>query len=114
MDKFKEKMTARHTMSLGPSPDIETKVVYGNISSTILDVAKDYKADFIVMGMVEDRTIIDNIFGSNALKISKKSECPVWVIPQKNQTDHIKNVAYVTDLQGNEITFIKKRLTFSK
>lgn len=114
MDRFKEKMIARHKMSLEPSPVIETKVVYGNISSTILDVAKDLKTDFIVMGMVGDRTIIDNIFGSNALKISKRAECPVWVIPQNTKIHKIKTVVYVTDLEGNEITFIKKTIDILK
>lgn len=114
MDRFKEKMIARHKMDLKPYPVIETKVVYGNISSTILDVAKDLKSDFIVMGMVGDRTIIDNIFGSNALKISKRAECPVWVIPQKTKIHQIKNVVYVTDLEGNEITFIKKTIDILK
>jgi nucleotide-binding universal stress UspA family protein len=114
MNKFKEKMISRHKMSLEPYPIIETKVVYGNISSTILDVAKDFKTDFIVMGMVGDRTVIDNIFGSNALKISKKSECPVWIIPQKTKIHQIKNVVYVTDLEGNEISFIKKTIDIIK
>jgi nucleotide-binding universal stress UspA family protein len=114
MDRFKEQMISRHKMSLEPYPIIETKVVYGNISSTILDVAKDYKVDFIVMGMVGDRTIIDDIFGSNALKVSKKAECPVWIIPQKTKIHQINKVVYVTDLEGDEVTFIKKTVDIIK
>jgi nucleotide-binding universal stress UspA family protein len=114
MDRFKEKMLSRHKMDLNPYPVIETKVVYGNISSTILDVAKDYNADFIVMGMVGDRTLVDNIFGSNALKVAKKAECPVWVIPQKTKIHQIKKVVYATDLEGDEVSFIKKTIDIIK
>ena len=107
MDTFKEEMIARQAISLVPLPRVETKVVYGNISSTILEVAKDFKADFIVMGMAGDRTIFDNIFGSNALNVAKNSECPVWIIPHKTKIHQINKVVYITDLQGNEVTFIK-------
>ena len=114
MDQFKEKMLSRHKMSIEPTPEIDTKVVYGNISATILDLADDLKADFIVIGMVGERTIIDNIFGSNALSIAKKAKCPVWVIPQKTKIHTIKNVVYVSDLEGDEVNFIKKTIDVIK
>ena len=114
MDEFKEKMLSRHKMSIEPIPEIETKVVYGNVSATILDLADDLKVDFIVMGMVGERTILDNIFGSNALSIAKKAECPVWVIPQKTKIHSIENVVYVSDLEGDEVSFIKKTIDIIK
>ena len=114
MDDFKEKMLSRHKMSLEPTPEIATKVVYGNISATILDLADDLKTDFIVLGMVGDRTFIDNIFGSNALSIAKKAKCPVWVIPQKTSIHKIENVIYVSDLQGDEVSFITKTIDVIK
>lgn len=95
-------------------PEIETKVVYGNISNTILEIAEELNVDFIVMGMADEKNFLDKIFGSNSLRIAQNANCPVWIIPQETKISTIKKIMYASDLDGNEVEFIQKTIDIAK
>jgi len=91
----------------------EAKVLYGDVSSTILETANELKADFIVMGNVGHSNFLDKLFGSQTLNVARGAQCPVWVIPDKIASDKIKSIIYATDLAGDEVEVINKLITIS-
>lgn len=92
----------------------ETKISYGEVSSTIVDTARELKADFIVMGNVGHSGVFEKIFGSQTLNVVKYAHCPVWVIPAKTEPDKIKSMIYAADLEGDEVELINKLISISE
>jgi len=92
----------------------ETKISYGEVSSTIIETAKELKADFIVMGNVGHSRVFEKIFGSQTLNVVKYAHCPVWVIPTKIELDKIKSMIYATDLEGDEVELMNKLVSISE
>ena len=92
----------------------ETKILYGEVSSTIVDTANELKADFIVMGNVGHSKFFETIFGSHTLTVAKRAQCPVWVIPEKIALDKIKSIIYAADLEGDEVEVVNKLISISK
>jgi nucleotide-binding universal stress UspA family protein len=75
LNKKKEKI--KKTMGL----EIKTKLLTGDISSTIIDFAEKEKVDLIVIGNV-GRSGISKIktLGSVSRSVSEKAPCPVMII----------------------------------
>ena len=114
MESFRESCLARYSEIESNVPTIETKVVYGGVSRTILDVAEDLNVDMIVMGTFGEKDLLDKVFGSNSLYVAKNAKCPVWVIPQEIKLHSIKNIVYATDLEGDEVAIIQKSIDIAE
>jgi nucleotide-binding universal stress UspA family protein len=108
MEKFKENLWVTFSNNIEHFPEIETKVIYGGVSSTIIEMADNYKAEFIVMGSVGTNSTLDKLMGSNTVRVAKNAHCPVWVIPKKTKLLAIKSLVYATDLQGEEVEVLNK------
>jgi glycine betaine transporter len=63
------------TMKLHYSKLIKT----GSPTKVILDTAKQYACDLIVMGSHSKLTILDNLMGGTTQSVIRKSHCPVLV-----------------------------------
>ena len=114
MERFKESALARYSEIEINIPEIETKVVYGSVSRTVLDVAEDLNVDMIVMGTFGEKDLLDKVFGSNSLHVAKNAKCPVWVIPQEIKLHSVKNIVYATDLEGDEVSIIQKSIDIAE
>lgn len=71
--------------ALYQSVNIETVVREGRATAEILAVAKEKKADLIIIGSRTHSTISELLLGSTATKIMQQSKIPVMVIPLFNK-----------------------------
>lgn len=80
LDVFsKEEMAA---FGLDRTPVTEILVVSGNPSEEILEVAKKYHADMIVMGTSTRSFLGSAIMGTTARRVSRHSPIPVLLVPR--------------------------------
>lgn len=69
------------SFGLDRTPVTEILVATGNPSEEILEIAKKYKADMIVMG-TSTRSFFGNaVMGTTARRVSRHSEIPVLLVP---------------------------------
>ena len=62
---------------------IKTKVLEGDPSSAILDFARDWGADLIIMGTHSKSGFASFLMGSIAVDVVKNSKIPTLIIPTK-------------------------------
>lgn len=79
-------------------------IVVGETVSEILEVAKEKKADLIVMGTQGASRVVNVLFGSNTASIIEKSECPVMCIPQNTPFKVPKKILFATNFSFSDIT----------
>ena len=89
---------------------VSQRIEYGIISDRIVETAAIVQADMIVMGTKGANNFLDKWIGTNALKVTKEANCPVWVIPQNADIHSPKNILYAADFQEDEIVATKKLL----
>lgn len=113
---LKEKATKirRENMSIS---NVEYHVETGNVEKIISEYITNFKIDFVVMGIsVPETNVAKKIFGTTVIPISKNSEAPVFVIPEKYQYKKIQNIAYASEYSSDikeqnglfQIKFINK------
>lgn len=75
----------------------------GDTIETIIDRAKEEKADLIVMGTTGARGLREIILGSVAGEVLESAPCPVLAVPEQAVFDGaIDNVAFTTTYQAEE------------
>jgi nucleotide-binding universal stress UspA family protein len=78
-----QKLFEKITKSFGPEVQVDTFSRMGAIREEILDVAQEWEADLIILG-THGRTGFDHfISGSVAESVARRSDCPVLIIPNK-------------------------------
>lgn len=88
----------------GLQPDrVSTRVEYGHVSDKIIDTARALQADMIVMGTKGATDFLDRWLGTNAQKVMKNADCPVWIIPQKALIHYPQNFLYAADFREDEL-----------
>jgi nucleotide-binding universal stress UspA family protein len=85
------------------SDRVSTRVEYGYVSDKIVDTARALQADMIVMGTKGATDFLDRWLGTNAQKVMKHSDCPVWIVPQKALIHFPQNFLYAADFQEDEL-----------
>ena len=87
-----EEFTKVFLKNSGLSPDrVSTRVEYGYVADKVIDTARALQADLIVMGTKGASNFLDRWLGTNAQKVMKISDCPVWIVPQKALIHYPKN-----------------------
>lgn len=89
---------------------VSQRIEYGMISETIVEVATKVHADMIVMGTKGANNFFDKWIGTNALKVTKEANCPVWVIPQYAVIHSPQNILYAADFEEDEILATQRLL----
>jgi len=90
-----KKVASEATAESGVQVDyrIETGKIYDNI----LNIAKENRARFILMGRTSKEADIGQ-FGSNAMHVVQRAPCPVITIPKVSSSGNFKNIALPIDL----------------
>ncbi len=65
---------------------IQTLVREGDVADTILDTAKELKADIIVMGSHSRKWLEAIVLGSAAEKVLRHTTVPLYIIPTKGES----------------------------
>jgi nucleotide-binding universal stress UspA family protein len=97
-----------------PPERVSTSVEYGYIADKIVYTANALKADMIVMGTKGASNFLEKWLGTNAQKVMKIADCPVWIIPQKAPIHYPKNFLYAADFQEDEVLATHKITELAK
>ncbi|GJM33312.1 MAG: universal stress protein [Saprospiraceae bacterium] len=87
-------------------PIIHSEVEIGTPVHQITQMAQNEAFDLIVMGTMGEHSRLEKLFGSTTVGTLRRAKCPVWVVPEKAGFNDIRNVAYATDLQENDLDHI--------
>jgi len=82
LEKSVREFLEKAKKSLGDD-SIQTELAFGEISTAILDKAKDLKADIIVIGSHSRKWLENIILGSEAQEVLKKTTIPLFIIPTR-------------------------------
>ena len=84
--------------SLSKKANVEIKsiVAEGLPSDVITEVAKELKAELIIMGM-KGKGKSNSVFGSTATAVIRKCGFPVLVIPENGDYQPIRNITFASD-----------------
>lgn len=91
-----------------PPERVSTRVEYGYVADKVVETARALQASVIVMGTKGLSNFLDKWLGTNAQKVMKLSNCPVWIIPQKAPIHYPQNFLYAADFQEDEISATHK------
>lgn len=79
----------------------------GDAVDSILKVAKEEKADLIIMGATGETGLTGVIFGSVSLKVMEKAQCPVVAVPRDFVVgESIKRITFATDYHRSDLAAI--------
>ncbi len=86
---------------------IENNVSFGFAVDNIISLAKENKANIIIMGTKGASNLEGLLLGSIATSVMEKATCPVLVIPQNAAFNDIKKIVFATDYHKNDIESIQ-------
>lgn len=86
--------------------EIHFEIVDGELSTTVLRIAKDEELPLIVMGMQGASGIKNKLIGSTTLDLIRVAECPVLVVPAQAHVSQVKKVTLALDFADQEEKFI--------
>ena len=101
---LKDELAAKYPIN------IECSAQYGLAADLIVSLSEELEMDMIVMGTNGDSGLLDKIFGSVSLAVSKNSQIPLLVLPHDSTYRPIEALAFAYDNQENidaEKLFIK-------
>lgn len=102
MEVLKEKYPTIHTTA-------ESAILQGGFSDQVIGLARESKADFVVMGTKGASGMKEVLLGSNAADIVNDATFPVFAIPQEYERKNIQNILLSYDgksLTDNTVSFI--------
>lgn len=85
--------------SLAPEKhhQFEALAVYGSTTETIIDMAKNKRADMIVMGTQGASGLKERFIGSNTADLIRKASCPIIAVPENVVFERPDRIALATD-----------------
>lgn len=86
---------------------------YGSIAPTIIEKSEGNIVDMIVMGTKGAHNVFDSWLGTNAEKVGKLAQCPVWIIPENSKLDYPLNILYAADFKEDEAKAAAKLLAIA-
>ena len=87
--------------------NVTPMVKYHKVLKEVAEVAKDVKADLIVMGS-RGHSEYDGIFtGSNTEKVVRYSNTPVFVVKSKPKSVNFEHIVLATDFSEDSISAVK-------
>lgn len=93
------------TINVPVGSEVTTLVKIGNIFSDIGRIAKEEKAQLIIMG-THGISGLQNLFGSNAMKVVTSAECPFIVVQKDTEIVPISKVVVPIDLTKESLQIV--------
>jgi nucleotide-binding universal stress UspA family protein len=86
---------------------------YGSIAPTIIEKSEGNVVDMIVMGTKGAHNVFDGWLGTNAEKVGKMAQCPVWIIPENSKLNYPLKILYAADFKEDEAKAAAKLLAIA-
>ncbi|MGV3539469.1 MAG: universal stress protein [Rufibacter sp.] len=88
--------------------EVETVCCNGPLYQCVTTVAAEKKVDLIVMGTRGASTFLQKLVGTNTLSVMQEAQCPVLAIPAKATFKGFKTLAYASDFEKEETSFLRQ------
>ncbi len=110
-----EEFTKVFLKNTGLQPDrVSSRVEYGFVADKIVDIARVIDAEVIVMGTKGATDFWDRWLGTNAQKVMKQADCPVWIVPQKASNRYPQHFLYAADFKEDELLATHKIMAMAE
>jgi len=83
-------------------------------TSDIVDIANKINADIIVMGTHGAGNSMEKVWGTNTAKVIRDAKCPVLAVPVGAEFRNLKDIAYASDYEENDLNNIMQLVFFAK
>jgi len=111
VEKTKERMEALMNRPELQGINMIQKIQLGSVHRQIYEETENGKVDLIVMGTTGTSDWEEELVGSNAEKVVRRSNCPVLTVQNRVKLTQIKNIAYASDFKYNHqnlVDLVKK------
>jgi nucleotide-binding universal stress UspA family protein len=95
-------LKAVKAMKIAENNTFETVSQFGNLVDVISSVAREKKVDFVVMGTQGASGLRETLLGSNAASAAKSINCPLLMVPAKNEFKTLQNIVFAADYRHIE------------
>lgn len=85
----------------------------GKLTEKVFEVAREEKADLIVVGTTGLTGLTEKYVGSKTLRIIEDAPCSVLVVPQDQAFHKIKRIVYATDYQEEDKIAIQQAINLA-
>jgi len=103
-----ESQFAKIKSQYGGTIKVESVVLYGATSISILDYITEHNMDLVVMGSKGASGMKELVIGSNAEKIVRRSAVPVLVVKKYMELSSIKDIVFPSTLQHDHEDLVTK------
>ena len=93
---------------------VEETAEFDGAFEGIMDYARKYESDLVVMGSHGASGLHEFFIGSNAEKVVRNSEIPVLIIKNRHEKFEITNFIYALDFQAENHNAFKQAIHFAK
>jgi nucleotide-binding universal stress UspA family protein len=89
------------TKIVGPfAPEVGCFNDFGlDLASTVTELIERQKIDLVVMGAKGDDTVSHLLYGSDAYEVINHVNCPVLLIPEECQYNHLETIVFANDFK---------------
>lgn len=92
---------------------IEYEAIQGIIDAKIIDLSNREDTEMIVMGTTGTNGVVDKLFGTVSIAVSRKAFCPVLLIPNGVTYKGFKDVLFTSNYESTDATALKKIVDFA-
>ena len=92
----------------------ESIIEVGDITSAIHSIEEKIDLDLVIVGKTANANFLDKLLGSTAKSLAHDLHVPLLIIPSNYTEDLLHKVLYATQLEFDEIPFIKKANQWAK
>ncbi len=93
------------------APAIRSKVIYGFADAALEECSRN--ADLLVLGTTGRGAIGKKLFGSVSTEVSKRSHCPVLLVPPYAEFQGLKQVLYASNYDSLNTLRIQQAISFT-
>lgn len=89
-------------MQIADSNTFETVSQFGNLVDILNAVAREKKADYVVMGTQGASGLREALLGSNSAAAAKSINCPLLMVPSNIEFKNLQNIVFAADYKHIE------------
>lgn len=83
--------------------NVNCRIHTGFAPDKLVELSEAHQFDLLVMGNKDERGLLNQLFGSVALGVSKKVFCPVLLVPSNAKFEGIKGIVYaISEMSTDE------------
>lgn len=113
MAHFKSDLQQRYSDNNPVFTRVDSMLKMGFVGDEVARTANEIKADFIVISTKKPTGLRAFLGGSDINSIIKKSEVPVFTVPESYHFKSIDKIGYATDLTFSDNSIISRLLTLA-